>query len=378
MSYEIRRYHPDHKTQVVDLLARAWWGTAAAARRVFEWKFEQNPYLPGPFGFVAIADGTVVGFRGVMGTRWQYGPDGQSTVIPCAENLVIEPGHRNLGVAQDLNQATLEALSMERYDYVINLTANATNFHMSVMRGWRPTARIEQMSWSATGRDPYWSTPGQNRGDPAGSTLAQGVQNRIKFTGAATRIWRAVNAMNKRRIVKKGPPELVVSDSATPSAMAELVARLPLDYRITHVRDEEYYRWRFEAHPPETRTHHRFLYWGESPMRGFLVLSWKRQPSSVKIADIAAADEHVFTQLLQAAKLSRFVRLETWTGTLKANERDTMLREGFRVFSSSRSMPSVLVRPTNDARVGQLWRLGGLDMLDLSNWNLSPLCAMGS
>ena len=87
-------------------------------------------------------------------------------------------------------------------------------------------------------------------------------------------------------------------------AMAELVERLGHDGRIRYRRDREYLDWRFRNPTSE----YRFLYWEESRLEGYLVLSrrvsdlgaWYR----VYIADLEATDhEDTFSAAVRRDEL---------------------------------------------------------------------------
>jgi hypothetical protein len=71
--------------------------------------------------------------------------------------------------------------------------------------------------------------------------------------------------------------------------MAELVARRPWDGRIRHLRDAEYFAWRFR----DPLHDYRFLYWDDGGLRGYPVLqryvSDRADHGCVNIADVAAA-----------------------------------------------------------------------------------------
>ena len=56
--------------------------------------------------------------------------------------------------------------------------------------------------------------------------------------------------------------------------MAELAERIGYDGRIRHVRDEQYFSWRFQNPLSE----YRFLFWDNGRLDGYLVLYRKVYP----------------------------------------------------------------------------------------------------
>src|SRR5258706_12065705 len=81
--------------------------------------------------------------------------------------------------------------------------------------------------------------------------------------------------------------------------MAQLVARLPWDGRIRHVRDETFFAWRF-GNPLRN---YRFVYSGRERLRGYMVLQQSRGGSAgrASIVDLEAGSDLVRTELLSAA-----------------------------------------------------------------------------
>lgn len=372
MRYEVAAYHPDLRDDVSRLMSTVWTGAPSTHKRVFKWKYESNPYMPTPLVHVAMADGRIVGLRGAMGSKWHWGPTGESTVIPCAESLAIDPEYRNRGIAEALNAASLRALWANGFRHLINLTANEANFVASRMSGWRSTVRIEQMCWPPLASSGHKKWP-RRRGV---SFLPRGTRRRLRRSRTARSIWQGRIRADARRIRNQGPPQIIESSTVRPREMSELVDRLDADGRIRHVRDEEYFQWRFGNHPHPNR--YRFLYWVEAGLEGYVVLSWGTTPSRIKIADIAAVNTEVWTALIRAAKLCRSGRLEALTGTMTQPHRDILIAEGFDVFSNSPYRPAVLIRPTSSTLSDRSWYLGDRDLRDLMNWDLSPIAAMSS
>ena len=73
MSYEIVKYTPEFKGQVVELQKHLWGADVALNAAYLEWKYEQNPYEDTPLIHLALCGGEVVGMIGRFGGRWQIG-----------------------------------------------------------------------------------------------------------------------------------------------------------------------------------------------------------------------------------------------------------------------------------------------------------------
>src|SRR6185369_15409913 len=99
--------------------------------------------------------------------------------------------------------------------------------------------------------------------------------------------------------------------------MAELVARIRTDGRIRHVRDSEYFHWRFQN--PLSR--YWFLFWSEERLDGYLVLqeytSDRADRIRLNIVDWEGITPAVQSGLLEAAVVFANNRpLWIWAATL--------------------------------------------------------------
>src|SRR5262249_36975392 len=94
--YEIKPYVRDFRSQVAGLQRHLWNGSLSRNTAYLAWKYEQNPYLPDPLIYLAVDQGKVVGMRGVFGSCWEIGTE--RFVVPCADDFVIAPAHRQRGL----------------------------------------------------------------------------------------------------------------------------------------------------------------------------------------------------------------------------------------------------------------------------------------
>ncbi len=75
MEYELLKYRPELKEQILKLQTHLWslWSPDLALNRAyFEWKYDQNPYIDQPLIYVALCNGEVVGMRGLMGAACSF------------------------------------------------------------------------------------------------------------------------------------------------------------------------------------------------------------------------------------------------------------------------------------------------------------------
>jgi hypothetical protein len=178
------------------------------------------------------------------------------------------------------------------------------------------------------------------------------------------------------------PKGVSLSRAPRPQEMAQLVARLPWDGRIRHVRDADYFRWRFRNPLNE----YRFLFSDEGGLRGYLVLqrylSDRFDKGCVNIADWEAADDGVRVSLLEAAlQWGRFGRTHVWTTSVGEPVRTLLRDRGFQPAESDgvRSQSKgLLVRRLGDARANEPSTLGSRDPAHIANWDLRMLYSMAA
>ena len=110
MDYEVIKYRPEFKGQVLELQTHNWSADLNAAH--LERKYERNPYTAAPLVYLALYDGHVVGMRGMVGARWEIGLASQAVRALSAGDSVVHPSHRNRGLFAKIMRAALQDLSV--------------------------------------------------------------------------------------------------------------------------------------------------------------------------------------------------------------------------------------------------------------------------
>ena len=168
--------------------------------------------------------------------------------------------------------------------------------------------------------------------------------------------------------------------------MAELVDEIGGSGRIRHVRDSEYFQWRFQN--PLSR--YRYIFWGENRLEAYLVLHEytseyaNRNWSVLNIvnweASSAAAQERVLKVALTVFAKGRDLAL--WSVDLPQPTIALLRKSGFRFLTPPTNVnvnhfpPVILVRPITNFYAGGEWTLGGRHLLDLEAWDLQMLYSM--
>jgi len=133
--------------------------------------------------------------------------------------------------------------------------------------------------------------------------------------------------------------------------MAELVRSIAGDGRIRHVRDAEFFRWRFEN---PTRQYRFFYYVSDGKLTGFIAIAgYCRSKLQFNIVDIEARNEEVLGELLESAcSWGSFPAVGAWLASHSPVARTLLTQHGFVATDHglrARGMPCVLLKKIGSA-----------------------------
>ena len=358
--YRIQRCTPELKESVVRLYERLWSSDAALNRRLYEWRYEHNPFASDPLVYVALKDGVPVATRALCGSLWEAGDERHTWYF--ADDLVIQPEHENHGLFAAFTEVMRRDLLARGAKFFISLSALRVTRLQSLAGGAGSVGAMHPVAYRTT-----LTRARQGARDVASRMpIAWRVAGHLDARNGARRAFERLDARSQSGgDITAGP--------VRPADMARLVARLPYDGRFRMVRDERFFTWRYTCPLHD----YRFLYATDPDgLAGFLVLergvSERANSTRVNIADWEARTPEVLERLLVAAlDWLRPEELVCWTGTL-APERITCLnRLGFEPVDqeqTARGLPCVLVWPLTSE--SESLRIGGRSLLDLANWDL--------
>jgi GNAT superfamily N-acetyltransferase len=152
MGYEIRRYEPRFRDEVLELQRHLWGPDLASNDRYFAWKYERNPWLSEPLIVLAVDGERIVGMRGAFALPWVVGPEGRRVKALNAGDAVVAPDHRRRGLAQQINQALVDEARRAGWEFLINTSAGSVIRRLSLQTGWRSTKEIRPLTrWAEAG-----------------------------------------------------------------------------------------------------------------------------------------------------------------------------------------------------------------------------------
>lgn len=374
---EIVPFEPSLKEELVEFRQRTYETGFPESRDYLEWKYEQNPYIQGPIYYIARAGGRIVGMRGMYGTCWEHDRARQATVLPCADDWAVDPEHRNRGVASAIMREATEDLARRGYPYVINTSGGRITIIASLAAGWRSATALEPVVRRSRNEGMRHVARTRLRG-------MRGAWRFIRSNSANVRSsedpFRRVDQMEAAR--GRLPGSMIVAGS-TPriEAMAELIARLPYDGRIRHVRGTRYLTWRYKN---PIRTHRFFYHERDGQLDGYLVLArWQecQLPTlPFHIVDWEGTDDVVRADLLRCAvNTAQISELGMWTAGLSNESRAALDEAGFvktDLDQRERGMPCILVKQLGLETPTTTWMFGDGSILDSKRWDMRMIYTM--
>jgi len=359
MAYEVVRYTPEFRDQVIALDRHLVGPDAAMNAAYFRWKHEDNPYLDAPILFLAVSGGRVVGKRAFLGARWQTGEDDGTAPWLCACDLVVDPAHRGQKLFQRITAFALPALAAAGHHRFLNWSASPISYRGFVQTGWSLVGPYRRWALRTPRARAVADLHGRMRRMPV--LWRHADRFRALALGAG---FAALDAAWAARGAGGG---MAVEAAPRPDAMARLAAR-SAGARIRHVRDAGYFRWRF-ANPAAS---YRFAFAPGADPEGFMVLQTSRTDptADVAIVDWEAASPDALAGMLSAlAGAGGYDSLSMWTATLDAAVVAALRRLGFAPTDDSRGdpayRPGLLAFHADGGGAPDRAHFGGLDRWDL-------------
>lgn len=377
MNIEIVPFDPSLKDELVEFRRRTYETGFPESRDYLEWKYELNPYIQGPLYYIARVDGRIVGMRGIYGTCWEHDRARHATVMPCADDWAVDPQYRNRGVASMIMREAVEDLSRRGFEYVLNTSGGRITVIASLSAGWR----------SATALEPVVKRSRNQR-------IRHEVRKRVRGVRGAWRFIRSTSAnvtaskepfrrVDQMEVVRGRLPGSIIVSGSEPrvDAMAGLIARLPYDGRIRHVRGTRYLTWRYRN---PIREHRFFYYERDNVLEGYLVLArWgecQLPTLPFHIVDWEGSDDMVRAELLRCAvEVADIPELGMWTAGLSRADQAVLDEAGFvktDLDLRERGLPCVLVKKLGPEVPITDWLLGDGRILDGNRWDMRMIYSM--
>jgi hypothetical protein len=376
-NYEILKYRPEFKYEVADIEKYLWGSNIELNVKYLEWKYEQNPYKLYHSLYLSLYDGKVVGATGYSWGMWQIGKPPLNLLVPCNADASIDPDHRRRGLLTKMNKLSLEDFKKSDLEYSYTLSANPNSTAANLKLGWFSRGNIE-----IGYRLPI---PEQMVNDSnLISRYSKKIVNRLQTGFRANSLSTEQEAdplilvdTKYRKNEGKYDKYIFIAMSPKSDEMTALVDLIGYDGRLRHIRDQQFFDWRFKN--PSSR--YRFLFLArDSNLDGYLILraSTDLSRKAITIVDLEAVDHQTRNELLKAAvDLCRNSLLIIWTDSLSPESRSALEQLGF-TFSTESSddmptHPNILIYAIRQGSTNTPFVFSGLNLLDRKNWDLRAI-----
>jgi hypothetical protein len=305
--------------------------------------------------------------RAFCGSLWEADGLTKPAAFFCADDLVIIDGDQAHGLFARFTEVALEDLQARGQVFFFSLSA----------------LRVTRLQSLASGSQSVRAMEPLGRRSPLAATLdlcASAIEK-------VPVLWRAGKALARRKSAaaafqrlesqarSEGDMRLEICAAAVPAEMAALIARLPYDGRIRHVRDERFFAWRYRSPLHQ----YRFVYaWRGTTLAGYLVvqraLSAHANPRRVNIVDCEAESGAVRATLLDMAmRAGGFEELVTWSSSADDESTRVLGAAGFAPIDAeqtARGLPCILIRPVAPGSEASALALGSRRVMERANWDL--------
>jgi acyl carrier protein len=372
--YRIVTYRPEFKPAVAEFQTGLWSPDSYRNLRYLEWKYEDNPYPDSGRIYLAFDDEELVGMRGFYRSRWEIDLPPRRVPLLVADDLLVSEQHRNKGLVSEIMRAARDDLRGLGERHVINLSGGTLTVLESLASGWRSAGMLKPMMRQSSSRSLY----------PTLGRLLMRITHAPCINGRRMQSDQPnpFSRLDRAHTPYRTECGLHVEIDSRPRIlpMIDLIGRTTRAGRLRHVRDEAYLEWRYRNPFRE----YRFLYSADATLNGFLVLRRCTDrvpaPRPVSIVDLEAVNERVACALLETAvRAGSFEELTVWASTLRELSVNQLQRLGFRPVNArltASGTPYLLVWSLDDSESDERWRLEGVDLLDLSSWDLRTIYSM--
>ena len=308
--------------EVVRLHAQLMNGGLRMSRSYLRWKYLDNPLIQPPIMIVVRYGKKIVGMRGIVGTQWQLGDAGKPLLLGHADDLIIDPEHRNRGLFLRINETMVDVARERGFEYLISLSSGERTQKLSLLCEWQALGELERMYTDPAGSGEKSGRAAQTHA--SGRRIFRAIRNRLGYDCVRPPFDHSIDG-SLRGIVTSTSPRVEVSAEADPTSMSALAAAVHSG-RSRASRDEAFFDWRLRN--PQRK--YRYVYWRDSQLRGYLVLAWtRRDANTIVVADHAAESESVFVDLVDALTRSRRGALSLMSSTLPGPELQAAEAAGF-------------------------------------------------
>jgi hypothetical protein len=340
---KIVKYSTIHKLKLIDLLKYMWINLDENARLDrFEWRYENNPYQEKPFIYLAFNGEKLAGLRAFVVQRFCL--KGINYMVFSPADAIVHPDYRRMGIFTKLNAAFLEDIdnSYLENSVILNLSSNKYSTSGNLKQGWQKTNGSKKYS------------------------LKVSTVNFLK-----TKIFGkdAFDRLSDLNISIKRTYQMIISKKLDNSEITDFLAKTRDKEKITNIRDEKYFRWRY-AYQGEK---YRYIYYihGDE-LVGYCIIS-KLSNIQYFLEEYHAIDSGILKSMIKHAAIGLNIPLLRTMVT--SDHQKIQLRkcglipepEFLLKILKVKRLP-VIVKPLNPEPSEDNFFINGVDIRKIENW----------
>lgn len=345
-------YKSNYKDQIIDLLPHLWGRNTESARKLFEWKYEKNPFTNAPFCFVALKGEKVVGFRGYLVQEFLFG--NQRGKVAALADTITHPDYRRMGIFEALTKYSLEEIA--KYNDIVctyNLSAS-----------WPPTSGYLKLGWQPIA--PRLSLYYFNYPEIIKSIIKKDYKKQAIYTKISS---EPIIVNIQERALRLELTNKMYAKSV--SQLAEKDINIGRPFRNS--KTEAYYEWRFK----NPSSHYIFAFlWDGSELVSFIAYYAAGNNTLVAVDYLAQLEDDLKMIISKSKDLLKPLVSSVWTISQPICSMKIIKRCGYKDFNfilnhfKRFKHPPALVRPGKSEVENKSWLVNGLDLREENNWLL--------
>ncbi len=140
MDFEIDIYKPEYHEQVIQVLKSELWAARSEeeCRKLFQWKYLENPFTQTAAGCVAKYEGRVISFFGLFIQEYQF--NGERFLCAVRSDASTLPEYQGKGIFKKLTNFSLDYFhhqSKPTVRYILALSSNEASSAVYQKMGWQ-------------------------------------------------------------------------------------------------------------------------------------------------------------------------------------------------------------------------------------------------
>ena len=339
---EIVRYERKYQSTLIDLLQHIWTGLTPEERKAkFEWRYLDNPYTTQPFIYLALEGEQMAGFRAFVVQVFKV--DQKVIRIFSPADAIVHPNYRRLGIFSKLNNAMINDINrlFPEQAAILNLSSNTLSTPGYLKQNWQRANAQKAYAFRVS------------------------LINFIRVSIIKKRTYQLTP-----KILTRGNLTFEISGEIKSKELASFVNWSRNVRKITNIRDEGYFKWRYSA---KSGTDYSYLYcYSDKQLVGYAICK-KISPYQYVLEEYLAADTAILKKVVSC--LIRFYQIPVLrTLAISADQKSLLRSLRFvveskflqKIFKVNR-LP-VLIRSTRIDPADQDLLINNINMLDMNSW----------